>query len=103
MTRRARLHDALVDALVPAALEILDESDRHRGRAGTESHFKIVVVSDAFAGTTLVARHRSVHRVVADEFEAGLHALSIFAYTPAEWTARGEAIPSSPPCRGGGD
>jgi len=101
MSRRARIHDALIDALEPAALEIVDESDRHRGRAGTESHFKIVVVSEAFAGRPLVARHRAVNQVVHGEFAEGLHALSIFAYTPAEWTARGEVIPASPPCRGG--
>lgn len=101
MNRRDRLHDALVAALAPAALEVHDESHGHSVPRGSESHFKIVIVSDRFEGLSLVARHRLVNETVAAEFQHGLHALAIHAYTPEQWQARGQSFPSSPPCRGG--
>jgi BolA protein len=111
MDRAASIHDKLVDALAPVALEIHDESHMHSGPKGAQSgpgrdrgnqsHFKVVIVASAFAGTSLVARHRRVNEALADELKAGLHALSIHAYTPDEWTARGGSVPASPPCRGG--
>ncbi len=94
------LHDKLVDALQPVALEIENESHRHSGN-NPESHFKVVVVSEQFDGLPLVKRHRTVNALAADELAAGLHALSIHAYTPEQWKARGGDIPKSPPCRGG--
>jgi len=99
--RSDRIHDAVVDALAPVALEIHDESHMHSVPEGAESHFKLVVVADVFTGKPLVARHRLVNEALAAELKAGLHALSIHAYTPAEWTARGGEVPRSPPCRGG--
>jgi len=94
------IHDDLVEAFSPAALEVINESHMHSGPA-SESHFKVVVVSDRFEGKPLVARHRMVNQALSAQLEAGLHALSILAYTPAQWTERGGAIPPSPPCRGG--
>lgn len=101
MDRAASIHDKLVEALAPAALEIHDESHMHSVPKGAQSHFKVVVVADAFAGASLVARHRRVNEALAAELKQGLHALSIHAYTPAEWTARGGSVPASPPCKGG--
>jgi BolA family transcriptional regulator, general stress-responsive regulator len=101
MSMRATLHDKLVDALAPAALEVIDESHMHAVPKGAESHFKIVVVSDRFEGVPLIKRHRVVHEILRDELAGKIHALSVHAYTPVQWTARGEAIPASPPCRGG--
>jgi BolA family transcriptional regulator, general stress-responsive regulator len=94
--------DKLVAALGPVALEVIDESHMHRVRKGAQTHFKVVVVAPAFEGKTLVQRHRLVHELLAEELRAGVHALSIHAYTPAQWTERGGAIPASPPCRGAG-
>ncbi len=94
------LHDKLVEALAPAVLEIENESHRHSG-TNPESHFKVTVVAEAFEGKALVQRHRAVNELAKDELAAGLHALSIHAYTPAQWQARGGAIPKSPPCLGG--
>lgn len=94
------LHDKLVDVLSPAVLEIENESHRHSGN-NPESHFKVTLVAEVFEGKSLVQRHRAVNELARDELAAGLHALSIHAYTPAQWEARGGAIPKSPPCRGG--
>ncbi len=102
MTVTSSIHDKLVAALQPVALEVINESHMHKGGRGKETHFKVVVVSDAFDGKPLVQRHRLVNEALAEEFRSGVHALSIHAYTPAQWTARGGDIPKSPPCLGGG-
>lgn len=94
------IHDKLVDALSPVALEVIDESHQHSGNR-RETHFKVVVVSDRFDGVPLVARHRMINERLADELAAGVHALSLLAYTPAQWRERGGVVPASPPCRGG--
>jgi BolA protein len=101
MTRRDAIHDKLVAAFAPAVLEVIDESGNHSVPAGSESHFKVVIVSEAFAERLPLARHRAVNAVLADELRAGLHALSIAAYTPEQWLARGGHVPPSPPCLGG--
>ncbi len=90
-------------AFAPQALQVINESDRHSGPPGRESHFKVVIVSEAFTGQSLVQRHRAVHHAVAEELSHGVHALSIEALTPAQWQARGGQIAASPPCRGGSD
>lgn len=97
---QSALHDKIVDALAPAMLEIENESSRHSGN-NPESHFKVTLVAEAFEGKSLVQRHRAINALAKDELDAGLHALSIHAYTPAQWQTRGGVIPTSPPCRGG--
>ena len=66
-----------------------------------KSHFKVTIVSDAFAGRRLVERHRAVNDTLAGELSGPVHALSLHALTPDEWFARGGAVPESPPCLGG--
>ncbi|WP_231714966.1 BolA family protein [Enhydrobacter aerosaccus] len=74
----------------PMRLSIEDESSRHRGHAGYreggESHFRVEIVSAAFAGQSRVARQRLVYAVLKDEFSAGLHALALTTLTPEEDT-----------------
>lgn len=100
MSMHQQIHDKLVDAFSPAALEVINESHMHSGPA-TESHWKVVVVAAGFEGVPLVKRHRLVNQTLAAELAGGVHALSIHAYTPTQWADRGGDIPSSPPCRGG--
>ncbi len=100
-SRRDLLHDKLVAGFAPTLLEVLDESGNHSVPAGSESHFKVVIVSDTFVGQSPLARHRAVNAALADELRAGLHALSIAAYTPDQWLERGGQVPASPPCMGG--
>jgi stress-induced morphogen len=59
------------------AVEVVDESYKHNVPRGTESHFKVTIVSEAFEGVKLLDRHRAVNTALEAEFEAGLHALSI--------------------------
>lgn len=73
-------------ALEPLSLEIEDESHRHAGHAGARQggHYKVSIVSRAFAGQNTVARHRLVHAAVGDLMQDGIHALSIRAAAPEE-------------------
>jgi BolA family transcriptional regulator, general stress-responsive regulator len=88
MTARTRLLAVLTEALQPTSLEVVDESHHHVGhggwRAEGETHFRVKVVSAAFAGQTRVQRHRVVNALAEGELKAGLHALAIEARTPEE-------------------
>jgi len=73
----------------PVLLEILDESHRHAGHQESfdgsgETHLRVRIVADAFAGMSRIDRHRAINALAADEIAAGLHALAIDARTPAE-------------------
>lgn len=96
-----RIETKLADALAPEHLEVVNESDGHNVPAGSETHFKVVVVSPRFAGERLLARHRRVNEALAEELAGGVHALAIHTYTAAEWQQRFDDAPMSPPCRGG--
>lgn len=80
-------------------LVIENESHLHSGPA-TDSHFKLVVVSDDFEGKRAVARHQMIYGLLAEEMAGGIHALVIHPYTTAEWQQRGGQVPESAPCRG---
>ncbi len=88
MARRERLIDRLTTSLAPTSIVVVDESHRHAGHAGArpggETHYHVEIVSARFAGMSRVARHRFVHEIVRDEFESGLHALSLKLLTPEE-------------------
>ncbi len=102
MQVQTAIEQKLLAAFSPARLEVLNESGNHNVPPGSESHFKVVIVSEAFEGQKLVARHRAVNEVLREELAGPIHALSIHAHTPEQWTARGGEIPDSPLCRGGG-
>ena len=101
MVVEQRLRQKLAGALSPAYLEVVNESGQHNVPAGSETHFKVVVVSDAFAGKPRVAQHRMVFRAVDEEMRAGVHALAVHTYTEDAWTRIGTAAPESPKCLGG--
>lgn len=98
-SRQSRLQAALHQAFAPTHLEVVNESQNHGG-PGTETHYKVVLVTPAFDGLRAVARHQRVYALVQDEMRQGLHALALHTYTPGEWAASG-AAPDSPACRGG--
>jgi stress-induced morphogen len=78
----------LTEAFAPAALEVVNDSHRHVGHAGSpgtgESHFTIKVVSAAFAGKSRLERHRMVNQALAAELAGKIHALAIAALAPDE-------------------
>lgn len=78
----------LTAALAPSHLDVVNESAHHRGHMGDdgsgESHFRVVVVSPAFAGQSRVERQRMVNRALADLLAEKVHALAIVARAPGE-------------------
>jgi BolA protein len=79
--------ETLTRELDPIELQVNDESHQHAGhsgwREGGETHFRIDVVSPAFAGKSRIERHRIVNAVLAPAFDRGLHALAIDARAPS--------------------
>lgn len=102
MTIQATIESKLLKALEPAYLEVINESSSHNVPPNSETHFKVVVVAAAFDSERLLARHRRINRILADELAGGVHALALHTYTSAEWEARFGAVPESPACLGGG-
>ncbi len=96
-----RIVEKLTSALQPVHLDVVNESHMHSVAPGSETHFKVLVVSPAFEAQSLVQRHRTVNGVLADELKSGVHALSIRALTPSQWEADGASDFKSPPCLGG--
>ncbi|HWP27428.1 MAG TPA: BolA family protein [Xanthobacteraceae bacterium] len=80
--------EKLDKAFAPQRLEVIDESARHAGHAGHrpggETHFRIVIVAEAFRGRSRLDRHRMINALLADELAGGVHALAIHASAPGE-------------------
>lgn len=102
MTRQDLIAHKLTQALAPIQLDVENESSKHSVPRGSETHFKVTLVSAAFEGLSTVERHRRVHAVLADELRGGVHALTLRLYTPEQWQASGAVPFTSPPCLGGG-
>ena len=90
-----------LQALSPEHLEVINESHMHNVPEGSESHFKVVIVSDDFKDKMLIARHRLVNKALEEELNGSIHALALHTMTIQEWFDKGGA-PDSPPCLGGG-
>lgn len=97
--RQKAIETRLREVFEPHHLEVLNES---HGRKEDESHFKVIVVSDAFAEKRLIQRHRAVSDALLDDNGAlPFHSLSVgAAKTPAEWSGD-MSVPASPKCQGG--
>jgi len=83
-----QITEKLQQAFAPVVLEVVNDSHRHAGHAGTpgtgESHFTVKVVSASFAGKSRLERHRMVNDVLAEELKGPIHALAISALAPEE-------------------
>lgn len=95
------IESKLKEAFNPDRLSVINESYMHNVPPGSESHFKVVIVSEAFEGARLIARHRQVNQVLAEELANQIHALSIHTYTADEWKEQNQLAPDSPMCLGG--
>ncbi|NEW88639.1 BolA family transcriptional regulator [Rhodopseudomonas sp. WA056] len=78
----------LREAFTPESLDVVDESNLHEGHAGhagrSETHFRVNIVSAAFAGKSRLDRHRMINELLAAELTGGVHALAIKAKAPGE-------------------
>lgn len=91
----------LLESFSPTHLEIANESDQHGVPPNSETHFRVVLVSEVFAGVRKVARHQKVYGALAQQLEGPVHALALHTYDPQEWSARQQGAPDSPQCLGG--
>lgn len=95
---RSTIEQKLASAFSPQRLAVINESHLHAGHHHTgsdhhetfdgngETHFRVRIVADAFSGKSRLERHRAVNALLADELQAGLHALAIEAAAPDEKT-----------------
>ena len=86
MSRLKRIRKKLSDNFEVDLLDVIDESESHRGHAGFqeggESHFRVRLVSADFKGLSRIKRHRAVHAAIGKELLAEIHALSLDLSTP---------------------
>ena len=99
MQKQQAIEQRVREVFAPQYLEIDNESHMHSVPKGSESHFRLVLVSEQFAGLRPVARHQKVYAALG-ELMTQIHALALHVYTPEEWQAQGVA-PASPQCMGG--
>ena len=91
MSAEQSMREKLMLGLNPTRLDIINESELHAGHRSSpgtgESHYRILVVSEAFAGRSRVERHRLVNELLADELAGRIHALALKTYAPGEQIA----------------
>jgi len=97
----ASIREKLTMGFAPEHLEVINESHMHNVPPGSESHFKIILVSADLEPMSRVARHQAIYRALQEERASGVHALAIHAYSPDEWQKKGMMAPGSPNCMGG--
>lgn len=101
MSIQQQIETKLKAQFSPMYLGVENESSNHSVPPNSETHFKIVMVAPEFEGRTKVARHQQIYKALAEELAAGVHALALHLYTPAEWAERMGESPASPNCLGG--
>jgi BolA protein len=102
MRIQSTIESKLRSALSPLHLEVVNESHLHSVPPGSESHFKVIVVSAQFEGRSLLEQQRLVNQALAAELSGGVHALAIKTLTPQKWEAAGQqAALQTPLCHGG--
>jgi len=103
MSVHSNIEQQLLTGLRPHRMQLINESHQHNVPEGSESHFNLVIVSDAFVGKSLVQRHRAVYATLGDTMRQQVHALTMKTLTLEEWEqAGGEVTNPAPPCLGGG-
>ena len=97
MSVEKKIEHTLSDNFDLSHLEVINESHMHSG-PNTDSHFKVILVSDEFKDVKLVQRHRRINELLKYELENGVHALSLHLFTIDEWKEKDEYVKDSPPC-----
>ena len=99
MSLAETIEQKLNAAFAPQHIEVECESHMHNVPAGSEMHFRVVLVSEAFSSVRKVQRHQKVYAALAEEMAGPIHALALHTYSPDEWQG---GAPASPQCLGGG-
>lgn len=85
--RTRRMEDKLKQSLSLSFFKIENESQQHSDHysGDGETHYKMLLVSPDFRGLSRIQRHQKVNQVLLNEFQEGLHALSLQVFSPEEW------------------
>lgn len=97
MKVQKQIEDKLTGHFQPEHLDVINESGNHNVPPGSESHFRVVLVTPQFEGKNRVARHRMVNKVLAEELNGLIHALALSLHTPEQWRAAGGVDPTASP------
>ena len=100
MTMKQIIEIKITNAIAPTHLEVINESHLHNVPPGSESHFKLVIVTNVFEGLSKVKRHQQINGLLADELKGSIHALSMQTLTPNEWSKSNNTVTTSPDCMG---
>lgn len=94
------LESQLASRFPDSTILVENESYMHSVPKGSETHFKVVVVSEEFEGKSLLARHRLVNETLSNQI-ARIRAMAVHAFTPSEFARRESSELASPNCMGG--
>lgn len=88
-SRKERMEKTLIEKFNPTKLEIINDSNNHSVKEGSETHFRVYIVSESFKNKTKVQTHQEIYKLftseMGDKHLNKLHSLSIFSYTPEEY------------------
>ncbi|OGV28400.1 MAG: hypothetical protein A3F18_08625 [Legionellales bacterium RIFCSPHIGHO2_12_FULL_37_14] len=107
MSIAAIIKSRLTSQFNPILLDVVNESNNHSVPPNSETHFKIVMVCNAFVNKSLIKRHQAVYQALQELLPnqgntASVHALALHLFTAAEWQSTQSKALKSPPCLGGG-
>ncbi|MGH1469833.1 MAG: BolA family protein [Cellvibrionaceae bacterium] len=86
--------------LAPAHLSVENESHQHNVPENSETHFKVVIVSDVFESMRQVQRHQKIYQLLVEQLAGPVHALALHTFSPSEWDDS-QKVADSPNCLGG--
>ncbi len=101
MIIQKEIDDILVKELAPTHYLVENESHQHNVPPNSETHFKLVVVSDVFKGMRQVQRHQKIYQLLAAQLAGPIHALALHTFSPEEWQ-ESQQVADSPNCLGAG-
>jgi BolA protein len=93
--------ESKIKILNPKFVELINESHNHSVPKNSETHFKLVLVSESFKGQSRVQRQRKIYEILSEELKNGVHALTMRLLTPEEYSKENLNNFESPECRGG--
>lgn len=100
MKIQQQIESRLTQELQPVHLQVINESHNHNVPPNSETHFKVVIVSDQFVGKRAVQRHQLIYGLLREELAGPVHALALHTFAPDEWHAETQ-VAASPVCMGG--
>lgn len=101
MSRKERIEQQLLSEFNPLFLLVEDESKNHHVPENAQTHFKIIMATPQFTDLSRIHRHRLINKLLKEELDTGMHALSMYLYSPTEWETQDKSHLNSPSCRDG--